>query len=156
MKIKYNNNVVSVENNESGVVVDGVNYDIRIQRIDDKRFKVIRNDEEFIATGVKDKDKFYVSIGGKQYVFTELEDEFISSSQSDDRAEIFPPMPGAVVKILVNVGDKVEPGDNLIIVEAMKMETTLHSPISGKIKEIRVSEKEQVNPENYMILIEKV
>ena len=33
MKIKYNNNVVSVENNESGVVVDGVNYDIRIQRI---------------------------------------------------------------------------------------------------------------------------
>lgn len=155
MKIKYNNSIISVENNEGNVVVDGTNYETKVQRIDDKRFKIIRNGEEFFATGVKNKDKFYISIDGKQYIFTELEDEFASSDQNENKAEIFPPMPGAVVKIIVNIGDKVQAGDNLIIVEAMKMETTLHSPIDGVIKEIKVKEKEQVNPENYMILIEK-
>ena len=49
------------------------------------------------------------------------------------------PMEGKVVKINVNVGDKVAEDDEVIIMEAMKMEMPIVSPAAGVVKEIRVT-----------------
>jgi biotin carboxyl carrier protein len=49
------------------------------------------------------------------------------------------PMPGLIVRLLKNVGDTVIKGERLLIVEAMKMENELKSPIAGKVKEIHVA-----------------
>ncbi|TFH53359.1 MAG: acetyl-CoA carboxylase biotin carboxyl carrier protein subunit [Candidatus Zixiibacteriota bacterium] len=49
------------------------------------------------------------------------------------------PMPGLIVRLLKNVGDAVIKGERLLIVEAMKMENELKSPIAGKVKEIHVA-----------------
>ncbi|MFB5194034.1 pyruvate carboxylase [Neobacillus sp. KR4-4] len=48
-------------------------------------------------------------------------------------------MPGTVVKVIVEKGEKVERGDHLMITEAMKMETTVQAPFSGIVKDIYVS-----------------
>ncbi|MCH6265751.1 pyruvate carboxylase [Neobacillus citreus] len=45
-------------------------------------------------------------------------------------------MPGTVIKVLVEKGEKVERGDHLMITEAMKMETTVQAPFSGVVKDI--------------------
>lgn len=155
MNLKYNNKLVSVESQGDFFLINDEKKDIKVSKIDANKFKITSNGKELIATGVKDKDKYFVSIDGRQYIFTEIEDEFAALNQNEDRAEILPPMPGSVVKVIVKKGDKVNEGDPLIVVEAMKMETTLYSPINGIVKEVKVSEKEQVNPENYMILVEK-
>ncbi|PLS06416.1 pyruvate carboxylase [Neobacillus cucumis] len=47
-------------------------------------------------------------------------------------------MPGTVIKVLVEKGEKVERGDHLLITEAMKMETTVQAPFSGVVKDIYV------------------
>ncbi|MCL6573541.1 MAG: pyruvate carboxylase [Bacillus sp. (in: Bacteria)] len=47
-------------------------------------------------------------------------------------------MPGTVVKVVVEKGEKVERGDHLMITEAMKMETTVQAPFSGVVKELYV------------------
>ncbi|AXM88015.1 pyruvate carboxylase [Anoxybacillus ayderensis] len=47
-------------------------------------------------------------------------------------------MPGTVVKVLVEKGEKVKKGDHLMITEAMKMETTVQAPFSGMVKDIYV------------------
>ncbi|MEH7093223.1 pyruvate carboxylase [Neobacillus vireti] len=47
-------------------------------------------------------------------------------------------MPGTVIKVLVERGEKVERGDHLLITEAMKMETTVQAPFSGIIKDLYV------------------
>ena len=47
-------------------------------------------------------------------------------------------MPGKVIAVLVAEGDQVEKGQGLVIVEAMKMENEVHSPIAGEVKEIKV------------------
>ena len=49
------------------------------------------------------------------------------------------PMPGLIVRLLKNVGDTVTKGERLLIIEAMKMENELKSPIAGRIKEIHVA-----------------
>ncbi|MEH7501661.1 pyruvate carboxylase [Neobacillus drentensis] len=48
-------------------------------------------------------------------------------------------MPGTVVKVVVEKGEKVERGDHLMITEAMKMETTVQAPFSGVVKDIYVT-----------------
>jgi biotin carboxyl carrier protein len=50
------------------------------------------------------------------------------------------PMPGKVVRVLVKVGDEVQEGQGLLVVEAMKMENELKSPKSGKVTELHAVE----------------
>ncbi len=50
--------------------------------------------------------------------------------------EIKAPMPGMVLKVLVNEGDEVKKGDALLVLEAMKMENILKSPTDGTVKKI--------------------
>ena len=45
-------------------------------------------------------------------------------------------MPGKLIELFVKVGDQVEVGQNLCIVEAMKMENTLQSSLKGQVKKI--------------------
>ena len=54
------------------------------------------------------------------------------------------PMPGRVLKILVSVGDSINPGDSLMSLEAMKMENILKSDGEGVVKEITVAEQQVV------------
>ena len=50
------------------------------------------------------------------------------------------PMPGKVTRVLVKVGDEVQEGQGLVVVEAMKMENELKSPKAGKITELHAVE----------------
>jgi 3-methylcrotonyl-CoA carboxylase alpha subunit len=56
------------------------------------------------------------------------------------------PMPGVVLKILVNVGDDVAKGAPLLILEAMKMEHPIAAPRDGKVASINCKEGEMVQP----------
>ena len=63
-------------------------------------------------------------------------------------------MPGVIVDVLVKVGDSVDAGTPVIITEAMKMETEIQAPISGKVTEVYVSKGDAVNPDEILIAIE--
>ena len=54
--------------------------------------------------------------------------------------KITAPMPGKVVRILSGVGDQVEAGQSVIVIEAMKMQNELKAPKNGVIKKINVTE----------------
>ena len=64
-------------------------------------------------------------------------------------------MPGTVVKLVVEKGEKVEKGDHLIITEAMKMETTVQAPFSGVVKDIYVQNGEAIQTGDLLIELEK-
>jgi biotin carboxyl carrier protein len=68
---------------------------------------------------------------------------------------ITPPMPSVVVRIRVAVGDSVQQGDSVIVLEAMKMETTLTAPFPGRVTGINVSVGEKVMPGKILVDIEK-
>ena len=54
-------------------------------------------------------------------------------------------MPGTLVKVPVSIGDEIEIGQTLAIVEAMKMQNELKASIKGKVKKINFKEGEQVD-----------
>ena len=63
------------------------------------------------------------------------------------------PIAGKVWKILVAVGDKVEMDDEVIILEALKMETPIFAEDGGTVTEIRVKEGDAVNEGDVLIVI---
>jgi acetyl-CoA carboxylase biotin carboxyl carrier protein len=67
--------------------------------------------------------------------------------------EVTAPIAGKVWKILVKVGDEVQTEDELMILEAMKMENPIYAPVDGKIAEIKVSEGDQVEPNQLLLII---
>jgi len=77
-----------------------------------------------------------------------------SSSAVHKSAKLKAPMPGMVVKILKDEGQHVEKGEKIIILEAMKMENSLSSPITGIIKSIKVREGIAVEKDAFLAEIE--
>lgn len=67
------------------------------------------------------------------------------ATESGDR-ELVAQFPGRVRKILVEEGARVQEGDPLLMVEAMKMEFAVKSPVSGTIAKVLVTEGQQLNP----------
>ncbi len=53
--------------------------------------------------------------------------------------ELTSPMPGLVIKTLVNAGDTVKKGEPLVVLEAMKMENVLKSPADARVEKVNVS-----------------
>jgi acetyl-CoA/propionyl-CoA carboxylase biotin carboxyl carrier protein len=63
-------------------------------------------------------------------------------------------MQGTIVKIMVAVGDEVEAGDPIVVLEAMKMENNVTAEKAGTIKEIRVAEGDSVGGGDIVAVIE--
>ena len=68
-------------------------------------------------------------------------------------AELLSPIDGKVWKILVSVGDTVEMDDEVIILEALKMETPIYCDNSGTVKEIRFKEGDSVSEGDVLAVI---
>jgi len=68
--------------------------------------------------------------------------------------EVTVPMVGKIVAINVNVGDKVNEDDQIVTLEAMKMEMPIVAPVSGTIKEIKVSAGQEVEADTVLAIIE--
>jgi biotin carboxyl carrier protein len=81
-----------------------------------------------------------------------------SRSQKKSQAvpqDITPPMPAVVVRILVSEGDRVRQGASVIVVESMKMETTLTAPSDGRVKSINVAAGDKVMPGQILVDIDR-
>ena len=67
--------------------------------------------------------------------------------------EIIAPMPGKVVRVLVQPGDEVVARQKVIVIEAMKMENELRTPKAGLVKELRVQEGMSVEVGRALVVI---
>ena len=70
------------------------------------------------------------------------------------QVRITAPMPGRVVRLLVAAGDTVEPGQALVVVEAMKMENEISAPRAGRIGEVGVAAGQSVESGRLLLTIE--
>jgi pyruvate carboxylase len=64
------------------------------------------------------------------------------------------PIPGAITSIAVAIGDKVSKGDRLMVLEAMKMQSTIYAPVGGKVTQKVVNVGDKVDAKDLLIVIE--
>jgi pyruvate carboxylase subunit B len=68
--------------------------------------------------------------------------------------DVTTPMPGRIVAIHAKVGQEVEAGDTVLVVEAMKMENPVHAPVSGQIAAVHAAVGDNVNPDECLMEIQ--
>jgi biotin carboxyl carrier protein len=106
-----------------------------------KKYTVVINNNEYVVSIANQLDQLIKEMGfevGKTKVVNAIK----------------APMPGLILEINVAVGQEVQEGDNLLILEAMKMENSFDSPRSGVIKSIAVEKGQAVDKGQLLIEFE--
>jgi pyruvate carboxylase len=63
------------------------------------------------------------------------------------------PIPGAVTSVAVGLGQPVTKGERLLVLEAMKMQTTVYAPMAGRVSKVAVATGDRVEPKDLLIEI---
>jgi biotin carboxyl carrier protein len=100
-----------------------------------------------------------VEVGGETYtVVVEEETRYTIRTRGGLVSDAGPqtvkaPMPGKITHVAVRPGDAIEPGDTLLVIEAMKMENELKASAAGTVAEVRVEPGQPVNAGDVLVVI---
>jgi biotin carboxyl carrier protein len=130
-------------------------------KINDQQYNLIHNHKsyniEVLKVSAEDKT-MVLRVDSKKFT-VQLQDKYdllLHSLGMDNLAakkvnEVKAPMPGMVLKILINEGDQVKKGDALLVLEAMKMENIIKSPADGLVKKINAVQGTAVEKNQVLI-----
>ena len=115
------------------VVVDGQPTEATLQRLDDVHGRITVGDEKHRIISATHGPIHLIEVDGVTHRVSRDEGGVLRS-----------PAPALVVATPAKVGDEVEAGATLVVLESMKMETAVHAPFSGRVKQLMVMTGSQV------------
>jgi biotin carboxyl carrier protein len=130
-------NVREVEPGVFSVLIEGASFEIRVQKTQQQLTASVRGR----SFSVEVRDPRDASRGSR-------------TALGSGRQNVTAPMPGKVVRVLVNKGDAVESAQGLVVVEAMKMQNELKAARPGRVIEIRAREGETVGAGDVLVVLE--
>lgn len=130
--------------------VEGTDYDVEILEIEDNIAKVTVNGAAFevelkqMLNPTKRPIKQVVAPEATSNTRIETPKNPQAAAPAGGGANIVAPLPGTIVDIKVNVGDKVKSGDTVVILEAMKMQNNIETDIDGEVTAVLVRQGDSV------------
>ncbi|WP_316843228.1 acetyl-CoA carboxylase biotin carboxyl carrier protein subunit [Pedobacter psychrodurus] len=161
-KVKVNDQFVfEVENKESAILVNGLPVELDLSALGNSSTHVLYQNKSFNTEVVelnKADKTCKIKVNGNIYQIN-IEDEFdvllkqlgLDNLAANKVLEIKAPMPGLVLKVLVEENAEVKKGDNLVILEAMKMENILKSSTDGVVKKILIKQGDKVEKNQILV-----
>jgi len=145
------------------VMINHKKSDIKIFDDENGFTYILYKRKKYLAEIVeKSQNRYTVLINGVSYSFTietpisYKRKKYLEKNKTSSRTELVgAPMPGKIVDVLVEAGARVKVGESLLILEAMKMQNEIASPVSGLVKKVFVKQGDIVNKEDVLIEIEK-
>ncbi|MDH3762310.1 MAG: acetyl/propionyl/methylcrotonyl-CoA carboxylase subunit alpha [Gammaproteobacteria bacterium] len=122
--------------------------------IDSDHMRLQMNGQRLELPLLREPDSITLNHQGQAFRFTLPDHRHAGDSDAADADHPQAPMSGAVVALPVAVGDTVEPGDTLIVIEAMKMEHAIVAQVSGSVGEILFAVGDQVDEGDTLVLLE--
>ena len=150
-----------VEKKGDRLLINDAKTDADIQQHGPSAYHIIHNIGSYNAEVVnfdKEAKTAEIKINGTIYAVA-AKDQFdvlldklgLSNLNSAKISEVKAPMPGLVLKVFVNEGNEVKKGDNLFILEAMKMENIIKSPADVIVKSIKIKPGDKVEKGQVLI-----
>jgi biotin carboxyl carrier protein len=143
--------------------IDGRAYQISASTVRPGLYVLINDGHVFecrVETNQAHPDTADVHVGTRSHSVAIADPKRLRAGQgagahsADGAAQIVAPMPGKVVRILVEKGAQVEAGESLMVVEAMKMQNEMKSPRAGVVIEIRAIDGATVNAGDVLAVME--
>ena len=141
--------------------LDKTDLKLGVTHLEKGVYKIINGDkEEFMEVLDVDLHAKQLSIRYRHFVYDlEFENELdvvldnmgIKRTTDSVSKDIKAPMPGKVIEVVVKEGDKVEKGDAILILEAMKMENVLKADAACSIKKVHVSSSDSVEKNQLLV-----
>lgn len=138
--------------------IDGRSYELEVSRPEEGVYLLFHGDKVFEArVWQAEADSLKVQL--RDQIFSakiiDRKHRRAGADQSHEgQQHLIAPMPGKVVRVLHGVGDEVEAGQGVIVVEAMKMQNEVKSSKAGRVIEIRVAEGATVNAGQLLAIVE--
>lgn len=158
MKLKVAGHIHEVVRRGEGTLeVDGtrVEASVRASSPGSARFEGRAGSRNAAVFVTREGDRVFAQVGGRSYTMTVV--SRTASAAADHAAApgaLEAPMPGRVTRVAVAVGDAVTRGQELIVVEAMKMENALIAPIDGVVTLIDAKVGDMVQPGSPLVVVE--
>ncbi|MBI2784877.1 MAG: acetyl/propionyl/methylcrotonyl-CoA carboxylase subunit alpha [Legionella longbeachae] len=124
--------------------------------LDLNQLRMETNKQTYQATVENKKHSLTIYTSQGQRTIERFNWNTLGIQTSTHRGQLTAPMPATVVAILKNIGDKVKAGERLIILEAMKMEHTIHAPNDGILQDIFYAVGAQVNEGEELLSLNEV
>lgn len=140
----------------------GRKYQLEVRQSDEQAMLLFESGRVFefrINPHHASHNVFDVTVRGNNHLVTVIDPRRLRTDEDSDRhhhgtAEITAPMPGKVVRVLVEAGQEVEAGTGLVVVEAMKMQNEMKSPRAGAVVSIKVAAGDTVEAGTLLAVIE--
>jgi len=125
--------------------IDGREVVAQVERCADGSALIQVGNQRLRVAAARNRNSMLVAAGPAHYEFMALEERGARGVHGLAAPEITAPMPGKVLKLLAVEGQTVRHGDALVVLEAMKMETTLYAESDAVVKKIRVAAGDTVD-----------
>lgn len=135
---------------------DGEEHEVDVLRPSPEALTMLIDHHSWEAGAVRTSDGWMVDVVGVAHDVAVVDPRRKALRMSAGAAggTLTTQMPGRIVRVLVAVGDAVKKGQPVMVVEAMKMENELKSPVDGHVAEILVAEGQTVEAGNKLVRIE--
>jgi acetyl/propionyl-CoA carboxylase alpha subunit len=134
--------------------IDGLEQsDVRVHSVSPTRVGLLKGDH-LLWFAVNGQEAVVHVDGPGGYTRLQRVERFPVSMIDEESGSLHAPMPGKVIKINVGEGQRVDEGQVLLVLEAMKMEHSLRAPHSGVVRELRVEAGEQVEAGAVLVLLD--
>ncbi len=160
-EVEYKVRVKEIEANKFEVYLDDKSYIVDARLTEGSVYSLLINNESFEAdVDYKGENNYHVLTEGDLFkinVMDEMKAKLMQRKGGgglEGKQVIKSEMPGRVISVKVSVGDHVEEGDILLILEAMKMQNEIKAPKSGEVKELFVKEGENISADSKLVVIE--
>jgi biotin carboxyl carrier protein len=154
----------NIEQKDEKTFIDSKEFVFDLKQIKDNIFHILHENKSYTAELVyinQQEKKAKVKINGNEYDVS-LQDKYaelletmgMNHSTKNSIPALKAPMPGMVLDILIKVGDQVNKGDSLLILEAMKMENIIKSSTTEIIKSIEIEKGSTVEKDQLLLTFE--
>ncbi len=164
--VQYNESEISIEVNEIknstySFTIDNSIYNCDLKNITDNFIKLNINSYCYnIYISDAAENGSIVNYLGYSFTLKRSDilyntDFFIDEDAEGGGNSVKSPMPGKLIKINVNIGDEVNKGESLLVVEAMKMENSIVAPRDGIVAEIKAHLGDMVDGDTALLILEE-
>jgi len=120
---EYNVEVKELDDEKAVIFVNGKDYRVELKQIGDKE-QISKISQSSYAKNFRRTDKNITEQNSKK------------NSRTLERGGALSPLPGTIIKIHADEGERIKAGDAVVTLEAMKMENIIKSPYDGTVKKI--------------------
>ena len=135
--------------------INGTEYSVDINEVEGQEIALDVNGTPYKVTVDKEMKKKQVTVTTRtvSQVSAAPSGNVQTSAPASKGSKVTTPLPGTILDVFVNVGDKVKAGQTVVLLEAMKMENNIEADIEGTVTEVKVRKGDSVLEGDVMVVI---